>query len=147
MAKQVSFKYQAGHCLECDIVIDNNQIFCSKHRQPKPINTPRTANKNKPGKKIRQVAEKITKITEMDEGQVGFVEEYALFEDKGLLFILGSVSISNRRDRYKTVKIRFWKKYYEIDRNTIDLMDIFIGVPDMEGKFTFFNAKLVQDFH
>ncbi len=143
------FVYEKYKCLECGISISPNQIFCTEHRQVnpvKPFEKHKAGKKEKSEKKPVSNQNKETKVSDMRENQIGYVEEGALYEHRQQLNILGSASCTKKPEPYKTVKIRYRKGLYEVDRNSIDLMDICIGIPDMEGDIISFKAKLVSDF-
>jgi hypothetical protein len=79
----------------------------------------------------------------MVEGEVGFTEEYAVFEAEGKLYVIGSAQVSPKRDGYKTTKVRVRKGIVEVDRMTIDLDDLWIGWPEMNEETDYLAAKLV----
>ena len=139
------FKYQVGHCLQCDTLIDPGQILCAKHLQLTPVITEEpVANKTK--KKNTKPNDGLTKVDDMKENQIGYIEEYAFFEDKQKLHIIGTAFVSTKPDKYKTVRIRYRKGIYEISRNSIDTNEIAYGWPDIADNATCYTARIVNTF-
>lgn len=123
------FIFQKGYCLECDQPIPPGQILCHKHS----VQT----------EQVLAIVTKEIKISDMKEGDVGFTEEYAIFEANSKLFILGSAKISPQSEGYKTVRIELKHNCFEIDRTTINPEDIFLGIPETENHPQCFQAKLI----
>jgi hypothetical protein len=119
--------FKKGRCVNCDAPISTGILCKQCTPSPSPINIP--------ARKIR--------VSEMVEGEVGFTEEYALFEADGKLYIIGTAFVSPQRERYKTAKIKVRNGIVEVDRMTIDLDDLWNGWPEMNEETDFLAAKLV----
>lgn len=123
--------YRKGHCLECDIAIPNNQIFCLMHRETSPV-----------GRTTFETNREI-KVSDMQEGDSGYTEEGAFFEIDSKLYVLGSAVTFPMPDMYKRVHITLNCGIFQIDRRTIDIDEILFGWPDMDESPDCFEAKLV----
>lgn len=122
--------FQKGRCLDCDEPISAGQILCPKHYYPGPD---------------KAVALRDVTIAEMKEGEVGYTEEYAVFETDSKLYLIGTAKITPQSEGYKTMRVELKRNTFEIDRLTIDRDDIYVGWPDMDGDPDFFEAKLVPE--
>ena len=124
----IDFHYHKGRCLECDIPIPRGRILCLMHTPDPPS---------------QHVVTRVVMISEMKEGQVGFTEPGALFEVDGKLFIVGTAQILPQSEGYKTARVEVKHHIFEIDRNTIDTDDIYVGWPDFDNQTDCYQAKLV----
>ena len=119
--------FQKGKCLNCDTPISTG-ILCLKCTPPASSET---------------VLPREVMISEMQEGDSGFTEEYAVFEADSQLFLIGSARIAPQSEGYKTTRVRLRKGRFEVDSQTIDRDDIWLGWPNMGEETKFFVAKLV----
>ncbi len=119
--------FTKGKCVNCDAPISTGILCLECIPSPSPTNIP-----------VR-----IVRLSEMVEGEVGFTEEYAVFEAEGKLYVIGSAQVSPKRDGYKTTKVRVRKGIIEVDRMTINLEDLWIGWPEMNEETDYLAAKLV----
>ena len=119
--------FQKGRCLNCDTPIATG-ILCLKCTPPAPS---------------KAVLPREVMISEMQEGDSGFTEEYAVFEADSQLFLIGSARIVPQSEGHKTTKVNLRKGRFEVDSQTIDRDDIWFGWPNMSEETKFFVAKLV----
>lgn len=116
--------FEKGKCLNCGTPITYH-ILCKDCIPPAPPKTQRTK---------RTLHETIntgeTKVSKMKNGDVGFTEEYQIFEIDSNLFIIGNAKITPQSEGLKTVRIKKARYLYEVDGNTIDRDNIHIGWPD-----------------
>lgn len=119
--------FRKGCCVNCDTPITNG-ILCTDC-------TPNTS--------VKVAALREVTISEMKEGDSGFTEEYAVFEADSQLFLIGSARIAPQSEGYKTTKIRLRCGRFEVDSQTIDRDDIWLGWPNMNVETKYFVAKLV----
>lgn len=119
--------FQKGRCLNCDKPILYG-ILCLDC-------DPETSDQT--------VSERESMIQDMKEGDFGYTEEYAIFEVDSKLYVIGTARILTIPDRYKTVRIQLRHNIFEIDRQTLDTDEIYVGWPDMNDHPDCFQAKLV----
>lgn len=125
--------FQRGLCVNCDSPITTG-ILCPSCTPEDPEECKALMLVNKP-------------ITEMELGEEGFVESYAIFEAEGKLYIIGTATISVQPEQYKTVKIKCGHSAYFVYGSTIDREEILDGWPDLDGlpeNIEYLPAKLVR---
>lgn len=122
------FHFLKGRCLECDIPIPPGRILCLMHTPDPPC---------------KAVVTREVMVSEMKEGEVGFTEPGALFEVDSKLFIIGTARIMPQSEGYKTARVEVKHYIFEIDRTTIDIEDIYLGLPDIDDLSDCYQAKLV----
>ena len=120
--KPIAFK--AGQCLNCDIPITYG-IICEKCTPKDPTN-PRNPSSSAP----RAVAKREVRISEMQIGDYGYTEEYAIFEASQKLYIILTARIAQHRGGYKTVHIKRQRTHFDVDSRTIHPDDIYLGWPE-----------------
>lgn len=121
-SKPIVFKH--GQCLNCDTPITYG-ILCDRCTPADPPRT--TTQKVTP---TSPITKKEIKISEMQVGESGYTEEYAVFEASQKLYIILTARISPVRGGYKTVYIKRQKTHFEVDSRTIHPDDIYLGWPE-----------------
>lgn len=116
-----------GKCVNCDTPISTS-ILCPKCTPQEPV---------------RYISTREVKISEMEIGETGYTEEYAIFIGDGTLFVIGSARITPQYGGYKTVKITRRDDIFEIDSHTIAGSDIWDGWPTLSEETDYLWAKLV----
>ncbi len=144
-------KYVPGTCLEptCTLPAVENQLFCFKHAVSGPVKSERSYKgqpQPKSAAKSKTKKTKVRLVSDMFENEVGFVQEAAIFEHQSLLKIISNSTVTLNQEDYHTVKVRYKKGYYEIDRNTIEAEDLYLGIPDNANNVTTYRAKFVGSF-
>lgn len=132
--------FQRGKCVNCEAPI-NGGFLCASCTPPEPHKSP-TSN----AQRSKSIIPREIKISEMKEGDVGFTEQYAIFEANSKLFIIGSAKISLQSEGYKTARVELKRGIFEIDSKTIDRDDISLDWPELDDSIDpidCFLAKLV----
>lgn len=140
------FKYQIGLCLQCDAPIDPGQIFCSAHTQLDPVPTDTKREKDKSKNKKSKLPDTQTTVSDMIEGQIGYIEEYAIFEEDRNFHIISTKFVVPEPRKYQTVKVRYLNGQYEISRDTISLNEVYFGIPNIADNVICYIVKIVDKF-
>lgn len=123
--------FPKGHCLNCGTPIVYG-ILCFTCTPPDPST---------------DTVVHAVRVSEMAEGQTGYIEAYSLFEVEGLLYVIGTSYISATAETYKTVKIKRNRGMIEVDGDTLDIDDVWQGWPDMSEEADFIIVKLLPRTH